>query len=102
MPINRSEPDGLEGSGPPRASPRGHSSDARYHVFGTRTARCISLATSGAPSVVRRPEMTQLLLPTASLSGPAVPPEAQSPEPKVHGAEPKADGSDVSCRGGFS
>src|SRR6185295_11708004 len=43
--------------------PSCHSSDARYHVFGTRTVRCMSLARSARPSPVRRPETAQLLLP---------------------------------------
>src|SRR5688572_33171917 len=99
MPINRSEPDGL-----------GHSSDARYHVFGTRTARCMSFATSGAPSLVNRPAITQLLLPIA-LSPRVVSsgPKAQCPEPKAPSSTPNAqrprpddEGIDVSCRGGRS
>src|SRR5678816_1000792 len=37
----------------------------RYHVFGTRTVRCMSLATSAAPLSVRRPATAKLLLPMA-------------------------------------
>src|SRR5262245_97660 len=43
-----------------------HSSDARYHVFGTRTVRCMSLASRARPSLVSRPDTAQLLLPIDS------------------------------------
>ena len=40
-------------------------SRARYHTFGTRSARCMSLATIAPPLAVRLPATAQLLLPTA-------------------------------------
>ena len=43
-----------------------HSSTARYHVFGTRMSRCMSLATSARPVPVRSPDTAQLLLPSAA------------------------------------
>ena len=46
----------------------GHSRRARYHVLGTRIARCMSFATSAAPSRVSRPPTAQLLLPSATSS----------------------------------
>src|SRR5688572_19053615 len=63
-PASRFGCDGLVGSI--------HSSDARYQVLGTRTDRCMSLATSGRPAAVSAPDTTQLLLPTA-LSPPSTP-----------------------------
>src|SRR3982751_2348176 len=36
---------------------------ARYHTVGTRSVRCMSLATSAAPVAVYRPGPAQLLLP---------------------------------------
>ena len=59
----------------------GHSSAARYQVFGTRIVRCMSLATSAPPSAVSRPDTAKLLLPTArahSLSSIPAPNPARS------------------------
>ena len=46
-----------------------HSSTARYHVFGTRMSRCMSLATSARPSEVSSRDTAQLLLPSAASPG---------------------------------
>src|SRR4029077_1784441 len=42
---------------------------AGYQTGGTRSPRCISLATSAAPVVVRRPATAQLLLPATVVRG---------------------------------
>ena len=55
-----------------RSTDRGHSSEARYQVFGTRIPRCMSLATSAPPSAVRLPATAKLLLPMAA-SAPRLP-----------------------------
>src|SRR5688500_2138038 len=65
----------------------GHSKDARYQLFGTRTARCMSLASNGLPSVVSAPETTQLLLPTTG--SPWSTPNAQLPTPNPEFPSPK-------------
>ena len=44
----------------------GHSSRARYQVFGTRISRCMSFATSAPPSRVSWLLTAQLLLPNAT------------------------------------
>src|SRR5258705_3807468 len=59
----------------------GHSIDARYHVFGTRMNRCMSLATMALPSADNAPDTAQLLLPRASRSAGATP-NSQPPTPK--------------------
>ncbi len=50
----------------PATSSPGAFSRAKYHSAGALSLRWGSLASSGAPVVVREPDSTQLLLPTPS------------------------------------
>jgi len=66
-PFDPATSSGVPGSVTPVASScEGTMSRMRYHTGGTRSDRCMSLATSPAPSAVSRPASAQLLLPTSA------------------------------------
>ena len=48
---------------PVTGGPPATASEAWYQMFGTDRPRCMSFATSAAPSAVRDPASAQLLLP---------------------------------------